>query len=202
MSQIKVKEKWLRLTEETNALDYLEKAFYYIRETEGSIIAWKWVILSLFGALYGFAICACKGSSPDWVTCKTKKGRKLIGFDEALKICQDPNRMKMFIFSKHLKLSKNQKESIRKLHKDYRNYFEHYIPTTWSIEVHGMPQIALDVLAVIRFLALETGNCTCLTKTQIKRIKSIAFQSKKILKKSFLYTEARQITKFKKLTDS
>ncbi len=72
MRKVKIRPKWLRLTEEINALDYLEKASYYIRETEVDVYAWKWVILALFGALYGFAICACKGSSPDWVTYETK----------------------------------------------------------------------------------------------------------------------------------
>lgn len=191
MRKVKIRPKWLRLTEEINALDYLEKVSYYIRETEVDVYAWKWVILALFGALYGFAICACKGSSPDWVTYETKKGKKLISFDEALKICQDPNRMKMKVFSKPLKLSKNQKESIENLHEGYRNNFEHYIPTAWSIEVHGMPQIAIDVLDVIRFLALETGTFTDLNKSQRKRIKSIVFQSKTILKQSLLCTEAR-----------
>lgn len=186
-----MKGKWLRLTEEKNALDYLEKASYYIRETEKSVFAWKWVILALFGALYGFLICASKGTSPAWVTYQTKKGERLISFDTALKICQDPNRMKIKVYSKPLKLSKNQKDSIEKLHEDFRNYFEHYIPTEWSIEVHGMPQIAIDVLDVIRFLALETGTFTDLKKSQRKIIRSIVFQGKKILRQSLLYTEAR-----------
>ena len=181
-----MKGKWLRLTEEKNALDYLEKASYYIRETETNVLAWKWVILALFSALYGFAICACKGTSPEWVTYQTKKGKRLISFDRALEICQDPNRMKVKVFSKSLKLSRNQKGSIENLHKEFRNYFEHFIPTEWSISVDIMPQIGIDVLDVIRFLALETGTFVDLNKSQKKRIKSIVFQSKKILKKALL----------------
>ncbi len=183
-----MKGKWLRLTEEKNALDYLEKAAYYIHETETSVLAWKWVIIALFGALYGFAICACKGTSLVWVTYETKKGRRLISFDMALKICQDPNRMRIRASSKPLELSKNQKGSIKSLREEFRNNFEHYIPMEWSIEVHGMPQIAMDALEVIRFLALETGTFTDLNKSQRKKIKSIVFQSKKILKQKLLYT--------------
>jgi hypothetical protein len=66
--------RFIRLTEESNALDYLEKAYFFIKQTEKEKIAWKWVTLTLFGALYGFAICACKGTSSSNVTIKTKKG--------------------------------------------------------------------------------------------------------------------------------
>jgi len=136
MSKAKIRAKWLRLSEETNALDYLEQAYHYIRQTEANIIAWKWVVLTLHGALHGFAICACKGTNPDNVTLKTKKDvERLITFDEALKRCRDPNWMHMTIMSKHLQLSGQQKESIRKLKHLLRNNFEHYIPKAWSIEI-------------------------------------------------------------------
>lgn len=192
MSKGKIKEKYLCFSEETNALDYLEQAYHYIYKTEININAWKWVILTLHGALYGSAICACKGTNPDNVKKKTKKGiikQKLISLDEALELCQDPSWMRMTIDSKYLQLSDQQRESIWKLKHLLRNNFEHYIPKGWSIEIHGMPQIALDVLEVIRFLALETGNYVHLNEAQKRRIKSIVFQSKRNLKQSQLYKE-------------
>ena len=273
---MRIREKWLRLTEETNALDYLETAVGFIRETEKNRLAWKWVVLSLHSALYGFAICACQGTDYENVTTKTNKGsslfsvgdfidlpafvaklrtqqdpiskflwnqfsgptqevlksatstpaeqklalvqaldnilkgvliyepvrfagvalsqetnelksqnpigkdlirlnrllledayplqiakkkgeEKLISFDEALKRCQEPKCMNMLVDSQPLVLSGSQKDSIRRLKKELRNKMEHYVPSGWSIEIHGMPQIAIDVLDVIRFLALETG---------------------------------------------
>lgn len=60
VKQRKIRAKWLRLTEKTNALDYLEKACDFIRQTETNVYAWKWIILALHGALYEFAICACQ----------------------------------------------------------------------------------------------------------------------------------------------
>lgn len=192
MGKGKIKEKYLCFSEETNALDYLEQAYHYILQTEKNINAWKWVILTLHGALYGSAICACKGTNPDNVKQRDKKGKikqRLISFYEALKRCQDPITMRMTIDSKHLQLSDQQKESIWKLKHLLRNNFEHYIPKGWSIKIHGMPQIALDVLEVIRFLALETGNYVHLNEAQKIRIKSIVFQSKRNLKQSQLYKE-------------
>ncbi|MGH7799325.1 MAG: hypothetical protein ACREOW_01680 [Thermodesulfobacteriota bacterium] len=188
MKQKKIRAKWLRLTEKTNALDYLEKAYDFIRQTETSVFAWKWVILALHSALYGFAICACAGSNPDSV--RTKKGY-LIDFDKALELCQNPSWMRMFIHSKHLRLSSSQGESIRYLRKEFRNNFEHFSPKGWSIELHGMPRIVMDVLDVICFLTLDTGNFN-LTMTQKKKVKSIVSQSKRILRQRQLYKEAEK----------
>jgi hypothetical protein len=192
---INIQSKWLRLSEETNAFDYLERAAGFIRETEQNKteqnkLAWKWVVLSLHSALYGFAICACKGTNNDNVTTKTKKGdRPLISFHNAIERCQDPACMRMLMHSQPLVLSTAQKESIRLLKKELRNPMEHYVPMGWSIEIHCMPQIAIDVLDVIRFLAVDTRTRIHLTQEQIKKIKSLVFQSKKFLKKSKLYQE-------------
>ena len=192
VKQRKIRAKWLRITEKTNALDYLEKACDFIRQTETNVFVWKWMVLALHSALYGFAICACQGTNRYNVSFKTKKGKEqLIGFDKALELCQNPNWMRMYIFSKHLQLSKQQEESIEWL-KELRNKFEHYIPTSWSIEIHGMPYITIDVLDVIRFLALYTGNVR-LTQNKKRKVKSIIFQSKRILKQRKLYKEAELI---------
>lgn len=179
MSRIRIRTRWLQLTEEINTLDYLEQAYHYIRQTKTKDIAWKWVVLTLHGALYGFAICALQGTNPDNVIFRTKKKgiEKLISFGEALKRCQDPKWL-----HRPVKLSNQQKESIRKLKHEFRNNFEHYVPKLWAIELSGMPQIAIDVLEVIRFLALDTGSYTRFNSTQKKKVKSIVFQSKRILK--------------------
>jgi len=112
--------------------------------------------------LYGFLICTIKGTNPDRVKIldkETKKYRdKLIGFPEALKRAQTDKYMRQFDQSKTLKLTKSQKRSIDFIHKTFRNKFEHFIPSRWSIETSGMPKIVIDVLDVIGFLALESGN--------------------------------------------
>ncbi len=188
---------YLRLTEETNALDYLQKTYDYICKVDADVFAWKWVIIALHGALYGFAICACAGSNPDYVAPVTKKGknkgeRHLISLNKALELCQNPRWMRMFVHSKYLQLSEQQKESIKWLKDEFRNEFEHFSPKGWSIELHGMPQIIIDVLDVVRFLALDTGNFF-FTPSQRKKVKSIIFQSKRILMQSKLYKETEEL---------
>lgn len=53
---MKIQPKFLRLTEELNALDFFEKAVAFLRETDTSDVAWKWVVIGLHGAMYGFTV--------------------------------------------------------------------------------------------------------------------------------------------------
>jgi hypothetical protein len=189
---LRIRSKWLRLTEETNALDYLEKAVRFIHETEENRLAWKWVVLALHGALYGFAICACQGTNYENVTIRNRRGElRLISFGKALERCQDPRFMRMLIGSQPLTLSDSQKESIRQLKNELRNKMEHYVPSGWSIEIHGMPQIAIDFLDIIRFLAVDTRTYIHLNKAQKKRIRTWVFQTKKFLRDTKLYQEVQ-----------
>ena len=190
MSKVKVKPKFLRLTEATNALDFLEKAGCFIRETDESLIEWKWVVLSLHSALYGFAICACKSTSLENVIVRDKKGKKkLIPFDDALKACRNSHWMSRLYGGKVLTLSSCQQESIKRLQQELRNHFEHYTPKLWLIEVHGLPQMVLDILDIIRFLAVENNIYVNLNSSQIRKVKSVVYQGKLFIKKSKLYRE-------------
>ena len=173
--------KWLEFSEEINALDNLEKTYFFVQQTIQDKKAWKWVVLCVYSAMYGFAICALKGTNPDRGIIKTKKGDRLINFAEAIDRCQKPPCMKMTVISKHLQLNDEQKYSIKKISKEFRNKFVHYIPKSWKIEVSGMPAIIRDCLEVVRFLALDTGNYIHLTKNQQRKVKSLIHQSIKIL---------------------
>lgn len=199
----KIRKKYLEFSEVDNALDYLERAHYYLDRVKTKVEAWKWVVITLHGTLYGFAICALKGTNPDRVAITTKRGiKRLINFDEALKRCQDPNRMNQLVYSRTLQLTDQQRKSIRHLRETFRNNFEHYIPMSWYIEIHGMPQMAIDVLEVVHFLALECGN-VLLTQNQKRKIKSLIFQSIRLLKQSKLYEEsclAKRMSGDKELT--
>lgn len=165
-------EKWLRVTTEENAIDFLEKAAESIERADEYKV--KWVSICLHAALYAFAICALQGTDPDRVAHYSKeKGkpvRKLIGFPKALRRCQKEECMHLYVQSKVLKLSDDEKRAIEKISRTLRNSFEHYLPMFWSIEVSGMPGIVRHVSRVIRFLALESGNLVLLSGDQKKRI--------------------------------
>ena len=183
-------ERFLTFTGEINALDYLGRAVRFIREAAADDTAWKWVTIALHGSLYGFAICACKGTDYHNVTYATKRGeRRLISFGEALEICQDPQRMTMTVMSKPLVLSNDQRTAIKKVQESLRNPFEHYIPMSWHIELHGMPTLAVHCLEVIRFLALETGNYMMLSGEQRECIEALVSDSISFLNRMSLHTE-------------
>ncbi|RJP18351.1 MAG: ankyrin repeat domain-containing protein [Candidatus Abyssobacteria bacterium SURF_5] len=188
MQQQPPETRWLRLKEETNALDYLERASLFIRETPENTKAWKWVIIALHGALYGFAVAAACGTDDT----SLNRGRgKLLGIWDVLKLCQDPNHMKMLSHSKHLHLTESQRKSVELMVSELRNEFAHFKPKLWSIELHGMPDIAVDVLEVIRFLALETNTYIHLTQKEMETVNRLVEQSTTFLQKTQLYEENR-----------
>jgi len=179
--------KYAQFTEESNALDYLEKTIEFIRRAEKNPTDWKWVILSLHGTLYGFMICALKGTDPD----RVRKRERLISFGEALKRCQDPGHMIMTTQSRVLRLSQGQQRSLDFIQKHFRNAFEHYEPCLWSIELHGLPEIVMDGLDVSRFLSLEAGNYTHLTAEQCSHVETLVAQGNEFLRGGQLFREAQ-----------
>jgi len=168
MPNPKMIQQSIEFTEETNALDYLEHACLFIQNAAVRPTEWKWAVIALHGALYGYAICACQ--TTDSKNLKTKE-RKLIAFDEALKRCEDASWMQASYNSKNLTLSAEQKEAIDILKNDLRNNFQHFRPMSWVIKIRGMPQVAMSILEVIRFLALETGHSFHLNESEKSRIR-------------------------------
>lgn len=151
-------EKWLRLDELENAIDNLEMAAHFLEQVP-SEKKWKWTIIAIHQALYGFAICSVQGTDASWLIDKRSKKdeEKLISVWEALKRAKDARWMHLGI-SQPLVTTPDEDAAIERLIKEFRNEFEHFRPKHWSIEVSGMPDIIARVLRVIRFLALES-NC-------------------------------------------
>lgn len=176
---MKIQPKCLHLTEELNALDFFEKAVAFLRETNASDIAWKWVVIGLHGAMYGFAVSACRGTDSSSVV----QGEHLISFDQALKRCESGRS------GKPLVLSAEERESIRWLKKLLRNRFEHYRPCHWSIELHGFPTLALNCVRVIDTLATATSQWVHLERTERKRLRQLAEEAKALLLNSKLHIE-------------
>ncbi|MDE3838645.1 hypothetical protein C0966_04480 [Bacillus methanolicus] len=189
----------LRTNELDNAIDYLEKAAYYFNNRNDS--HWfKWLMISLHGALYGFGVCAIKGTNPslrvlDELSKKQIRetlpllSERYLGFDQAIskdhqeiladehmlivlktlaennlnKIwdvldkCEDPDYMLQNTESKVLKRTPKQIKAIEKLI-NYRNDFAHFKPRALSVITSSEEWIIEEVITVIKFLALESGN--------------------------------------------
>ncbi len=97
--------------------------------------------------------------------------------------------MSMLRHTKHLELTKQQEESISRLTNLLRNRFEHFVPTFWSIEIHGLPQITIDVLEVIRFLALETGTFLYMKEEEEALVDKLVRETIEFIKGTELYAE-------------
>lgn len=181
-------EKFYRLSEEQNAVDYLQKAYQAIRTLDRDPQAWKWLVLSLHSALYCFAICVLQGTDPDTVTIRTKAGKeKLIGFAEAIKRCQSAGYVSFYVHSKSLRLTADQDDAVRFL-KNVRDKMEHYIPRLWQVEQHGVVTAAVDALDVIRFLALDAGNVR-LDPAQRQTVQVCTAKGKALLQRTQLYKD-------------
>ena len=53
---------------------------------------------------------------------------------------------------------------------------------SWYIQLHGMPNLAIQCLEVIRFLALETANYMMLSNEQRKRVEVLVYDSISVLR--------------------
>ena len=182
-------ERSMTIDEEANTLDYLERAVQFIKETERYKTAWKWVFISLHGAIYGYAVMACrdiirrncqKGSTID--TSLDNNGR-LINFWVAYEACQDENIMSESKSRTPLRVTPEQDESVNSLVKDFRNNFMHFTPGLWGTEIHDFPQITIHVLDVIKFLAIESNKLINHKPNQVNRIRLAVEQAKKISNK-------------------
>jgi len=184
-----MQENHISLTEESNAIDYLEKACYFLSLVKQEPINWKWVILALHGALYGFAICALRGAHHDLVyrgarigSRKNKSGKKALeSLDGAIRKCQNSEIMSELGNGHPLTLTESQKASIEKLTKELRNPFAHYIPKVWAISTKHLPHISNDVLDVIVFLATQTDTNSHVAKNR-RKIESLIRDCKVVLK--------------------
>jgi hypothetical protein len=190
ISQMEVSAQWLRLEEHSNALNYLEMLKEFSLNIAEDPFYWKWIMISLHGAIYGFAISTIRGTNVDSVV--NNKGR-LISFDEALKRCQNKSWMQYALLNQVLALNSSQNDSIRIMKDIFRNEFMHFKPKGWSIEIHDFPIITLDCLEVLRFLGIQAYSGYRHNQNKQRKVKSIVFQCKQLIKKSDLYKETVQL---------
>jgi hypothetical protein len=185
-----LKGKYIGLNTIKNAEDYLKRAEEFICRTNEDNIWWKWVVIALHGSLYGFMVANLEhGNYMRVVTVTKKKINKLISFDEALKRCKDPRFMCLYTISELFRPTPEQDEAIDKMKNMLRNPFEHFIPRIWAIEVHGMPHLMLEIIDVIDFLALRSGNIFYSSSSKRRSVESLMRKCKKHLRNHPLYKE-------------
>ncbi|GAA0819487.1 hypothetical protein GCM10009111_23550 [Colwellia asteriadis] len=167
-------DRWARFDTESNAMDSLEKTAQFLRTVKDNPEDWKWVIVSSFSSLYGFAIQVAKGSDDRSVIQVTKKGHeRLITFGDALKKCKQSLGARAA-----LETSKDEDDSINKIQNEFRNKFEHFNPGSWSIEISGFPSHIFNIVNVIERLALDINFYSHLSISQKDNLKYVIAECK------------------------
>ncbi|MBN8453249.1 hypothetical protein [Accumulibacter sp.] len=163
-------EHSLRTNEHEEAASALEALAEWAERVEKDIGYWRWVVLALHNTVQGSMVLALRGSdglrplrddiAAKWLTAYRDGGQypieKLDSFlNRYKKVLSDT--MLFFVHSKKVIPSRTLGRSVKKLN-SLRNDFVHFLPRSWSLEVSGLPEICLDCLALVEFLAWECGN--------------------------------------------
>lgn len=151
---------FLSIDEKENAVDSLVMVAKFLESVDSDVYHWKWVVIALHNALYGFMICALyKANLSNVCENNRKQGEyRLISFWTALERVQSEQYISGYVNAKPIQLVDEQKQSIGVLTELLRNSFEHFVPTGWSIEISGMPTIVNSIAEVIDELAFKTGT--------------------------------------------
>ncbi|KWW20290.1 hypothetical protein AS888_19320 [Peribacillus simplex] len=151
-----------------NAIDFLEQAGSYYRKY-GYNHRFKWVCISLHGALYGFAVTYVKSGNPlDTIFKNTEKETskwRLLSIMEILKLCKKEELIQS-VNGKVLVLTEKQKIAIERLN-EYRNSFSHFGASGYSV-IGTIDEIVEPVLEVIRYLILESNRIICSSNKKVK----------------------------------
>lgn len=174
--------KYIEFTAETNAIDYLSKVPHFLDSATRHRKDWKWVIVGLHGAIYGFAICATQGGDPSHLSKETKKGPRLKTFDQVLDLCKNPDLMRSEHGRTELVLDEKEKKALKVLKDGIRNNFEHFSPMTWYLSEYLLLEVTDSALNVVEKLHPRLSGFCFLSNNQHRQIKSHIYQSRRILK--------------------
>lgn len=162
---------YLRTDELNEGVRALELAADMLPKVSADVYYWKWVIVAVHDALQCFMVCALKGSAgldvlrddvaEKWLEAYRSRSEEfpkefLDYFLNLYEKIKGP-RMLKFVEGKQFVPHGQQDWSVKKLH-SLRNDFLHFKPMQWSLNVNGLPQIVDDCIAIIEFLAFESGN--------------------------------------------
>lgn len=171
--------KFLSITSIWNAADSLFRAEEHIRQVEDNVFHWKWTVICLHNSLYTFALTFAAGTNSN----KVMKNGRVVPFIEAVNKCYEAQTSVPF------EPTRNQKNSILLLHDHLRNKFEHFQPkNSWGIMLQGLPNMCVDALEVIRFLALDSKRILYDAKNKEIRVRRSIRKSVAMLKSSKFYS--------------
>ncbi len=142
---------------------------------------WKWVIMAAQSALQGAIVCALHDGVGVSVL-DDKSARAVLKWHQT-RIGRYPRRPRMAEFWVLLKrfcekkdkreprLSWLQARDVYRLHREFRNTFQHFQPMGWSIEKAGLPRIVGTAIDVTEFAMADRAVLYRLDDAQNERLK-------------------------------
>ncbi|MFM9912157.1 MAG: hypothetical protein ACKVN9_01305 [Methylophilaceae bacterium] len=163
-------KKYLRTDEHEEAVRSLEWAELQARLILDDPYYWKWVLISLHNAAQGFMVLALWNGN-GLLSLKPKVAKQWLEAYESDKPFPTEQLDKFLNLYAKVKDSSNfsycgsaafipsstHDESFKHLN-EFRNEFIHFTPKGWSLQLLGLPKMALDVLDLIQFFGWEASS--------------------------------------------
>ena len=147
----------------TIVINSLSKAKLFL-ESEDDEYRWMWTAVAIDHSLYTFCITCLYENCPSFAL--DNSGKQTIGFGEALRRVQKDEYMccKKWTFpTRALKLTKQQELHIKKLHREWCNYFMHFMDDQLEKIIDrgylaaDIEPLIHDALKAIEFLATKSN---------------------------------------------
>ena len=163
---------YLRTGEHEEAVRSLEWAELHARQIAADPYLWKWVLTALHNATQGFMVLALWNGNgllalrpriaekllKAYQTGGPFPGEKLDEFMNLYAKVKDGNNFHT-VGAGPFKPNATADRSLKLLN-EIRNEFTHFTPKGWSLELAGLPRVALDALSLIQFLGWESTAIT------------------------------------------
>jgi len=159
------KSECLEIDEKENAIDSLNKAVDFLKNTRKDSYNWKWFAIALHHSTYSFMLLSLTKTNLSGIWKSEKRSpegdidvekSELISFMEEFRRIQKLELMKHFVNSKPFKANTRHERAMRYLNDRLRNLFIHYKPVSWAIYYQCFINIVEPILEVIEFLVFES----------------------------------------------
>lgn len=161
---------YLRTDEEVDAAEAMSVAARFAEEVELDLHKWRWLIIALHGAAQGVMVMSLRhGNGLLSLTDKSAAAwMKAYEADTKLPPVKLDNYLNLYAKVKDIELGclggnqrfipfETEDEDIERLN-FIRNDFIHFTPKGWSLQIDGLPRIALATARLIGFIAADTQN--------------------------------------------
>jgi hypothetical protein len=171
-------KNWIRIGEAEDVAGSVRHALRAAQMVQDDPLAWKWVALAIHSALQGACICHLTTTAApigavtprnacDWIEfferSRTDAGIKsprtqLMGLPDLLKAIRKPHSAGDCSNDAGVPISDAELAWLRRFHEQIRNQFVHFEPMSWSLEVSGIPELAVLIARIIEtILAMGWG---------------------------------------------